>query len=1557
MEMTNRSRTAVLRRQLRIVTVVLAALCASPVAAFAGAEAYLTDFSTLLIADTYNPSVVTRLPMSGTIAVAPVVGSGGTTIYVPLQSGVAVVDALSRTVAKTISTPGQTSLALLNPAGARLFVAGSEAVTGGTRGVVNVIDTATRTLVSTVRLGQSIGSMAIHPGGQRVYVAYEDPGGFESLAVLDASAGALVASISLPPGLPRAMVFHVGLGQLFVSGRDGIAVVDTTAQVVRKVIPLRVVAPATSRVTRVLRVDPSGSTVYAFGTDIGAQGTLSGFMAALDASLGTVSGEVALPMSPAAAALHPDGTRIYAAGEQLGGCLGCRAIAGGIAVINRLNRSVMSLVQTGRGPLLAGEVPAPGTFFPPMVEVHPDGATVYATEPGGRASVIDVATSALKAQFPGNGIAFGALSGQGAQPQLYVLPSQSGASFGRPVGVPGDHLVSGDYDGDRRADQAVWRPREAGQEGIWIISRSSGGADVRQAWGSPSQGDIPVPADYDGDGKHDLAVWRPFTGEWWIRGSSNGATSNQVLGGAAAGDIPVPADYDGDGRADLAVWRPGSGQAGATFLIVRSRDGSQVSVPLGTVTDVPVPGDYDGDGRVDPAVWRPSTGQWTFVSSRTGAQQTVTFGNLGDVPLPADFDGNGTADQAVWRPRTGEWLRMNGASLAWGAAGDRPVARDFDGDGKVDRALVRTSGVPMPVISPSAPPAPQATLTLLAVGTGQGTTSGGGTYAAGTSIPVTATPAAGSAFSGWSGSAGCPSGLQTSSAVSMPSSSLTCTATFTLIVTPPPGQGGWVRLSAAAGDRTPSWFNLASDAQGRLYSLNWDGELWRFDGATNVWGRLGKFFNDQRHNCTLTGDPLNNRIWFSGQCAPASEGAFWVYDIATNTVKQHCANPCGSAGANSIGAYDPINKRLVAWAGWLTDLSYYANVQVLPLQPIGASWQTVPTSPTPVPFGECDRLAHNRGGWDGRRNRAWVVMADGALWTFQGGVWTKRPTVGGPPNVCTVYAYHEGIDRIVGWTGVDVVTSETTPLIRQTWLLDPQTLVWSAGPSGLAGSVVPPGVGPAAMAIGYDGVRRQVVLRLGQETWAFRGDGSSTPLPPPPPPPQTFAVTVGKTGTGTGTVTGAGSYVAGAIVTLTAAPGTGSSFSGWSPSPCAGSFAMPASPVACTATFTATVPPPSLPPPLPPGPPGPLQQQVFTRRPVPQNKDLSPFVLGSKDVQRTYDTRRHQIIVGTGDYSANLWPNSGHNTIFAYDANANVWSPVATFCAPPGQISPARPTDRGLFVYDSTRDAIWLWSMVDNAVAGQTCTGPPAGSGSTFTKGLLKFDMATKVWTKHLDGSPGTMSMGAYDAGSDSIIFIRDNNNKCALGGTAIVTFSLQTFTVTSEVALCHTPTPVWGAGGGWLGASAQWQSAFAWDAQARVAYVCGQHPRVDGAGNLIERQSVCHRYDHNTRTLTKIADVPMRPGVQAPSYYTHLAWDSVNHRVLWPVIDGPCAQVRQMLAYDPATNRWQDLPIIGDGTSDIRGSLSVFDPAANALFLASTGFCDLPLPNQTDPFLWRYSQ
>jgi len=79
---------------------------------------------------------------------------------------------------------------------------------------------------------------------------------------------------------------------------------------------------------------------------------------------------------------------------------------------------------------------------------------------------------------------------------------------------------------------------------------------------------VPVPADYDGDHRADIAVYRATTGEWFIRRSSDGGLTQWTWGAPRLGDVPVVGDYDGDGRADIAVYRELTGE-----WFVRTFDG------------------------------------------------------------------------------------------------------------------------------------------------------------------------------------------------------------------------------------------------------------------------------------------------------------------------------------------------------------------------------------------------------------------------------------------------------------------------------------------------------------------------------------------------------------------------------------------------------------------------------------------------------------------------------------------------------------------------------------------------------------------------------------------------------------------------------------------------------------------------------------------------------------------------------------------------------------------------------------------------------------------------
>lgn len=132
-------------------------------------------------------------------------------------------------------------------------------------------------------------------------------------------------------------------------------------------------------------------------------------------------------------------------------------------------------------------------------------------------------------------------------------------------------------------------------------------------------------ADFDGDGRTDLSVFRPSDGTWYVMQSGSNTFRATQFG--TSGDKIVPGDYDGDGRTDFAVFRSG------VWYVLRSSDNSFAAATFGFITDKPVPGDYDGDGKTDIAVYR--SGIWYILQSRDGftAQQ---FGASGDIPVAAN---------------------------------------------------------------------------------------------------------------------------------------------------------------------------------------------------------------------------------------------------------------------------------------------------------------------------------------------------------------------------------------------------------------------------------------------------------------------------------------------------------------------------------------------------------------------------------------------------------------------------------------------------------------------------------------------------------------------------------------------------------------------------------------------------------------------------------------------------------------------------------------------------------------------------------------------------------
>lgn len=213
-----------------------------------------------------------------------------------------------------------------------------------------------------------------------------------------------------------------------------------------------------------------------------------------------------------------------------------------------------------------------------------------------------------------------------------------------------------DFDNDAESDIVSF------EEGKWAIGKK------KQELGKA--GDIAVSADYNGDGKTEMAVFSPAEGKFTIEGG-------KVVKLGKVGDIPVCGDWDGDGFADVAVYRPSN----LTWYF----DGLD-SIKFGNKNGIPVPADYDGDGILDVCFFRKDNSLW---QSSLGNIPLEVKHTPGDIPVPGDYNGDGKAEMAVYRPATQQWLINFNTPIQFGKPGDIPAPGNYLNDGKTYPAVYR----------------------------------------------------------------------------------------------------------------------------------------------------------------------------------------------------------------------------------------------------------------------------------------------------------------------------------------------------------------------------------------------------------------------------------------------------------------------------------------------------------------------------------------------------------------------------------------------------------------------------------------------------------------------------------------------------------------------------------------------------------------------------------------------------------------------------------------------------------------------------------------------------
>ena len=248
------------------------------------------------------------------------------------------------------------------------------------------------------------------------------------------------------------------------------------------------------------------------------------------------------------------------------------------------------------------------------------------------------------------------------------LPAPAPIAFGTP-GFGQTIPAVANYDGAGTDQLAAYLPAQ----GLYAIRHNNGVNELANVYtgtvsndasndqliaiGVPGPGgSIPTPADYEGTGRADVAVYVPSLGSFVIMPSDGSPLRAVAFGIPGAGQsIPAPADYFGTGRADVAVYLA---KAGVFAVQDPTGQTSGKFVPFGKPglgRSIPVPGDYDGSGHVELAVYVPSVGAFFYRPYNGGPDVAVPFGTPGggDLPAVGDYDHSGRSEFAVYDPGLG----------------------------------------------------------------------------------------------------------------------------------------------------------------------------------------------------------------------------------------------------------------------------------------------------------------------------------------------------------------------------------------------------------------------------------------------------------------------------------------------------------------------------------------------------------------------------------------------------------------------------------------------------------------------------------------------------------------------------------------------------------------------------------------------------------------------------------------------------------------------------------------------------------------------------------------
>jgi hypothetical protein len=270
------------------------------------------------------------------------------------------------------------------------------------------------------------------------------------------------------------------------------------------------------------------------------------------------------------------------------------------------------------------------------------------------------------------------------------------SGFGSSAADPDAVKLTGDFNGDRRADILLTGPRQWNEIRL-ALSKGSGGLSP-VAIATPQARDFAdwasdvrttkLTGDFDGNGRTDVALvggagWEAVPVAFSVGTSLQAAfvVTNRPIGDFAAwaatrGAVKLAGDFNRDGRTDIALCGPSGWRSvpiafsngDGTFTVTNFTDGEgtvfgsahagDFAAWASTPGAAKLTGDFNGDGRTDialtgPSGWRSvpvafANGNGSFSVTNAGIGDFGTWASTpGGVQLAADFNGDGRSDIAL----------------------------------------------------------------------------------------------------------------------------------------------------------------------------------------------------------------------------------------------------------------------------------------------------------------------------------------------------------------------------------------------------------------------------------------------------------------------------------------------------------------------------------------------------------------------------------------------------------------------------------------------------------------------------------------------------------------------------------------------------------------------------------------------------------------------------------------------------------------------------------------------------------------------------------------------